>query len=133
MSTITSKQNDTLPKASLRQQLSFLNALPYDVVIKIVSFWTQQDCLTCMAVCRNWYHMIPQFTHNIWREIQLHSGDIHLDHQRRQRCLGGHVKRVVLLYMTPILLMQRLVDWDCTKVEDLGKIVVGNDDGFSQC
>ncbi|KAI8145173.1 hypothetical protein BJV82DRAFT_667073 [Fennellomyces sp. T-0311] len=108
------------------RQLSFMNVLHCDITIEIFSLLTQQDCLMCMSVCRDWYYAIPQYTQSAWKVLRLRQQDASKDHHRRERCLGSHVKRVVLQSVEDVdeerpssILMQRLVDWGCTKIESL--------------
>ena len=129
MGNASSRNIPALPKEAVDQQFSFLNALNYDIVTQIISYLTQQECLACMAVCRDWYHKIPQHSQNIWREIELVRKDVPVNHLRRQQCLGSHVKRVVILYVhsdkkrgSLTTLMQRLLDWKCTNIEYLGTV-----------
>ncbi|KAI8138341.1 hypothetical protein BJV82DRAFT_295314 [Fennellomyces sp. T-0311] len=92
MTTITGDDIVPVSKVPSAQQLSFMHTLHSDVAIEIFSYLSQQDCLTSMAVCRDWYHAIPQYTQKIWRELRFKEGDVRADNHRRQRCLGSHVK-----------------------------------------
>ena len=124
---MSSNYESNEPTNLLEQQLGFLSALYRDIVLEIFSYLTQQDCLTCMAVCRDWYATVPQYAQNIWKEIQLDRRDASIDHQRQQQCLGSHVKRVSITStsdkedLSSITLMQRLLDWKCTRIQSLGK------------
>ncbi|KAI8148007.1 hypothetical protein BJV82DRAFT_709694 [Fennellomyces sp. T-0311] len=100
--------------------------LPSDIVIEIVSYFSQQDCLTCMAVCRNWYETIPQYTQSVWKEVILDERYLSRTHHRRERCLGDHVESVIIrsteeqarqahLYM----LIQLLLDCGCSGIRSL--------------
>ena len=113
-----------------KRQLAFMSLLTFDVVADIFSYLSRMDCLTCMAVCRDWYKNIPQYTEYAGREIELRMLDASIKHRRRERCLGQHVKRVVLRNVTDgdskeslNILMQRLTQWNCTEIESLGKCI----------
>ena len=134
---MSSNSKSNGPRNLSKQQLGFLSALSSDIVLKIFSYLTQQDCLTCMAVCRDWYATVPQYSQDTWEELQLDWRDASIDHQRRQQCLGSHVKRVSIKSMSDkedlssITLMQRLLDWKCTRIQSLGKPekLTGNSSG----
>ncbi|KAI8137051.1 hypothetical protein BJV82DRAFT_636981 [Fennellomyces sp. T-0311] len=104
------------------EQLRFL-ALPSDIVLTVFSFMDQQDCLTCMAVCYDWYTVIPQYAQNAWKSLRLGENDIGKKDQCVIRCLGDHVKSVIFnnlendkdLYD----LMHQLLEWGCSAIESL--------------
>ncbi|KAI8148121.1 hypothetical protein BJV82DRAFT_654003 [Fennellomyces sp. T-0311] len=100
--------------------------LPSDIVFEIFSYLNKEDCLVCMAVCRDWYGFTPQYAQSIWMELQLDPRDLSVTHGRRERCLGSHVETVTI-GSTELLneesymyaLMQKLQDWGCTGVTSL--------------
>ena len=111
------------------RQLGFLAALPPDIIPEIFSSMNQRDCMTCLAVCRDWYQAVPQYTQDIWRTLKLDARDTDTNNGCLIRCLGTHVKNVILdslvseddVYHT----MQRLLDWGCINIHSFGK--------FHQC
>ncbi|KAI8137153.1 hypothetical protein BJV82DRAFT_718421 [Fennellomyces sp. T-0311] len=74
----------------------FMTALPFDIVSEIFSYLDQDDCLNSMAACRSWYDRVPIYSTQLWRKVQLETGDRRLKNQRFLRCLGPHVRKVVL-------------------------------------
>ncbi|KAI8142905.1 hypothetical protein BJV82DRAFT_111021 [Fennellomyces sp. T-0311] len=115
---------DTVADAEITvdKNLGFIGALPGDIVLKIFSHVSQQDCLTCMATCRAWDRAIPEYSQLTWKKLVIEPSDTYKNGQRRERCLGSHVKQVDI-YATEesqlYLLMQRLVNWGCTEIESL--------------
>ncbi|KAG2228332.1 hypothetical protein INT45_011124 [Circinella minor] len=75
-----------------------MNSLPFDIVNEIFSYLSQDDCINSMAVCRSWYERVPVYSFHLWRKIELLSGDqnTRLKNQRFLRCLGPHVRQVIL-------------------------------------
>ncbi|KAI9250961.1 hypothetical protein BDA99DRAFT_608253 [Phascolomyces articulosus] len=107
----------------------FVHDLPFDIISKIFSYLDQTECLTCMAVDRNWYYGVPHYVQSIWKTLEvLGSGDKALEeminNKRRKFCLGKHVKTIIFdtfgeeetnLYA----LMQYLLDCDCKQLETM--------------
>ena len=112
-------------------QLKFMNALPSDIIIEIFSFLTQQDSLTCMAVCRDWYDFIPQYAQDLWKELHLDLGDLLKDHKRREKLLGSHVESVVIKQGRTVVAkdvldassIHKLRAWGCTNIQFIGKTI----------
>ncbi|KAI9496578.1 hypothetical protein BDB00DRAFT_807881 [Zychaea mexicana] len=106
-------------------QLTMMELFPFDIVVAIFSHLSQQDCLNAMAVCRNWCDRIPQYTEDNWRALRLSRRDINgmLNHRRRSRCLGKHVKCVnicsIMKEHQVLAILRKLLAWGCTEIESL--------------
>ena len=101
----------------------FLEKLPYDI-ISYISYLDQEDARFCMSLCREWYHRIPQFTHAKWKTLRLDQKGIS---PFQKRNLGKHVKYVLFQDVEADLLskmMQKLLDYECTEIESLGKYYI---------
>ncbi|KAI8137035.1 hypothetical protein BJV82DRAFT_718482 [Fennellomyces sp. T-0311] len=113
---------DNFPKSLANQQFD-LTALPSDIIFEIFACLDQVDCLTCMAVCRDWHRTIPRCTRSTWKAIQLDIRDIQLQNKRQICCLGDHVKTVTLDMVEDdkdlFDLMHKLFEWGCTMIESL--------------
>ena len=70
----------------------FLRKLPYDIICNIFLYLDRQDCLNCMATCREWYDKVSQYTEDKWKTLQLGQDGIT---QRQERNLGKHVKHIL--------------------------------------
>ena len=104
-------------------RIGFLKKLSYDIISEIFLYLNQEDCLNCMATCREWYARIPQYTQANWETLHLDQNGIT---QPEERNLGKHVKHVLFYYMQADLLskmMQKLLDCGCTEIESLGKML----------
>ncbi|KAI8143299.1 hypothetical protein BJV82DRAFT_612224 [Fennellomyces sp. T-0311] len=104
------------------QQFGFLGTLPSDIILSIFAFFNQQDCLTCMAVCRDWYNVVPQYAKSAWTTIHVQRNDGITENVRQIRCLGNHVKNVTLEKLKEqdlCFIMHMLVEWGCTKIRYL--------------
>ncbi|KAI8142873.1 hypothetical protein BJV82DRAFT_612545 [Fennellomyces sp. T-0311] len=126
MTTVSGNDDHIIGEITTDDELGFMAALPADVVLEIFSLVSQQDCLRCMTVCRAWDNVIPQYMQHVWKQLTLGSSDAYKSYKRRERCLGNHVKHVILdaSSITPgkselYCLMQRLLDWECTAIESL--------------
>lgn len=105
-------------------RVDLLQSLPYDVVITILSFLTQQDCLRCLEVCREWSTLIPMYAREtVFREIQL--DEQHLDGSSRSnmhKFLGPHVDAVSFKKCHRL---DRVLDMlhakQCSNIQRLGK------------
>ncbi|KAI8136765.1 hypothetical protein BJV82DRAFT_675644 [Fennellomyces sp. T-0311] len=106
---------------SLPQHQVVWAALPSDIVMEIFSLLEQRDFLTCMAVCRDWYDFIPYCAKDVWAAVRFGVHDIRMENKRQIRCLGEHVKTVVLDTLAEDLynLMNKLFEWGCTKIKTL--------------
>ena len=108
----------------------FMAPLSNDIIFQIVAQLDQQDCLTTMAVCRDWYYTIPFFTLDIWKNVKLSESDASMNNRRLERCLGPHVKSVIIgprrgsaciQEEALIALLQKLFyQWECTNIQSLG-------------
>ena len=102
----------------------FLEKLPYDIISNIFLYLGQQDCLNCMATCCDWYDIIPQFTKANWKTLLLDKKGIS---QLQEQNFRKHVKRVLFQDVQGNLLskmMQKLLDYECTDIESLGKNII---------
>ncbi|KAI8138931.1 hypothetical protein BJV82DRAFT_628456 [Fennellomyces sp. T-0311] len=105
------------------QQLGYMAALHPDIILTVFGYLTQDDCLRCMAVCRDWYDMVPQYSQSLWKKVCLSGQNAHKENQRQILCLGDHVKIVILdtfddeqgLYRV----MHKLFKWGCTQLISL--------------
>ncbi|KAI8146797.1 hypothetical protein BJV82DRAFT_397991 [Fennellomyces sp. T-0311] len=52
-------------------QSSVLGELPFEIAARIFSYINQRECLTCMAVCRAWYSTVPQYSRDVWANINI--------------------------------------------------------------
>ncbi|KAI9250997.1 hypothetical protein BDA99DRAFT_563912 [Phascolomyces articulosus] len=118
---------------------TFINQLPFDIVTSIFSFLNQQECLTCMSVCRPWFDEIPQYTINNWKTVQLFPSrqdnsnsrsDIANDdlnpYYRLKYCLGNHLENVEFCGFSEeddqkklLMMMQMLIDCGCNQIQSL--------------
>ncbi|KAI8137032.1 hypothetical protein BJV82DRAFT_675196 [Fennellomyces sp. T-0311] len=118
--------DNTVSENESHRQLGFIATLPSDIVLEIFSHLNQQDCLTSMAVCRDWYAAIPEYTRSIWKDL-VFSERVARDHRRRELCLGSHVKNITIEPSEPgpvveqelRTLIHKLLDWGCTQVESI--------------
>ena len=104
--------------------IGFLKKLSYDIISNIFLYLDQQDCLNCMATCRDWYDHIPQYTEDNWETLQLNKNGVT---QLQERNLGRHVKHVLFYNVQADILsitMQRLLDCGCSEIESLGKNII---------
>ncbi|KAI8138075.1 hypothetical protein BJV82DRAFT_320772 [Fennellomyces sp. T-0311] len=111
----------------MTKQLGFISALPSDIVFEIFEYLNQRDCLACLTVCHDWYNIIPQYTQGIWKELRLDTRHASGDYQRLGRCLGRHVKHVIISRRNKQeqqieqeqlhSIMRKLIDWECIEVE----------------
>ena len=116
--------NDSPSQLQPDQHLGIMAILPSDIIFEIFSYLDQHDCLTYMAICRYWYAMVPEYAQEVWASVRFSTQDVLNENKRRIRCLGNHVKRVILdiqddeqaLYHT----MHKLHVWGCTGIEELG-------------
>ena len=98
----------------------FLKKNSYDIISNIFLYLSQQDCLNCMATCREWYDDIPQFTQANWKTLQLDNK--HGMTRRQERNLGKHLQHVSFEFVAEDVLskmIQRLLDCGCTEIESL--------------
>ncbi|KAI8137041.1 hypothetical protein BJV82DRAFT_661580 [Fennellomyces sp. T-0311] len=132
MTSSISNSTDPSTQPSLNLQLGFFTALHLDIVVDICSYFDQQDCLTCMAVCRSWYNMIPEYVQSSWATVRFTEKDIKMENKRQTRCLGKHVKRVILNKHKNEQVLHCLFDWGCTKIEHLefNQCQMNNHDAF---
>ncbi|KAI9248522.1 hypothetical protein BDA99DRAFT_524936 [Phascolomyces articulosus] len=98
--------------------------LPFDIVVKIISYLDQDDCLQCMQVSRSWNATIPQYAHNVWSHLLFSPALKYSVHNtKRQVFMGSHVKFVELRYLQDEHLfyetMQTLAEYNCTEIEHL--------------
>lgn len=77
-------------------QLVFKQAVPFEVLANIFGMLTQADCLRCMSVSRTWYNAVPLYTRHCFRTVILKGNRGQVNNIRFQKCLGPHVKSVVL-------------------------------------
>ena len=121
--------NLSIAETSTHHELGFMTALPSDIIPEIFSYLDQKSSLECMAVCRYWYDAVPQHVEKLWYSLRLHSRDAYMDHQRRERCVGKHVKEVVLEpprssfqveEQEVYILIQKVSEWGCTSIRKLG-------------
>ncbi|KAI8137052.1 hypothetical protein BJV82DRAFT_636983 [Fennellomyces sp. T-0311] len=120
---LCSDSNDLPLEPPPNDQLGFMAALHPDIVFEILSFLDQADCLTCMAVCRDWYQTIPKYSEGIWTILKFNARDVQEENQRQIRCLGEHVKSVSLDAFESesdvYYVLHKLFDWGCTKIKCL--------------
>ncbi|KAI8136934.1 hypothetical protein BJV82DRAFT_584145 [Fennellomyces sp. T-0311] len=114
--------SDTKSLTLSAQQFGFLTILPSDILLGIFMHLKQRDSLACMAVCRDWYHTIPQYTQSAWETLTLGARDVKMENKRRICCLGDHVKHVILvglksedIYHT----VEKLLTHGCARIESL--------------
>ncbi|KAI8137055.1 hypothetical protein BJV82DRAFT_584031 [Fennellomyces sp. T-0311] len=133
ITTSTTDVTNDSSNASHEQHKSSLLALPGDIVLEIFAHLSKQDCLRCMAVCRDWYNNVPEYTRNVWKELRLSNKTLS-NHGMIERFLGNHVKKLVIeprrqYYKERVeeielhSLLQKAVSWGCTEVESIGKTV----------
>ncbi|KAI8137054.1 hypothetical protein BJV82DRAFT_367035 [Fennellomyces sp. T-0311] len=117
-----------IAESTSHHEFGFMTALPSDLIPEVLSYLDQSDSLECMAVCRYWYDAIPQYAQNIWKEVHFRTRDAYMAHQRRERCLGRHVKGVVLEppessfqveEQEVHILIQKVLEYGCTNITSL--------------
>ena len=105
----------------------FINVLPFDIVTKIFSRLSQDDCLECMAVSRAMYRDVPCYSTSVWRKLWLGNQQL-IHHQRMARCLGPHVNQVTLASCRwedeAYAFLRMLVDRHCVDISSIGKIYI---------
>ncbi|KAI8140143.1 hypothetical protein BJV82DRAFT_624042 [Fennellomyces sp. T-0311] len=119
---MTHHQSNDPPRTSTIQ-LAFMAVLPLDVLLKLFSLIEQRDCLTCMTVCRDWFHSVPEYTKSLWKTIDIYTKSVSVSSTCWELCLGEHVRNVTLkafpkeqdLYN----ILQKLFDLRCTNIESL--------------
>ena len=125
--------NDTDAQVKSVAEYNILNVLPFDVVTNIFSYLAQEDCLTTMAVCKNWYDRVPGHSETLWKALKLGSYDMLMVNKRLGRCLGGHVKDVIMYFKEDdkkndrkqlCNMMQFLLDHRCTEIESIGIAII---------
>ena len=106
-------------------QHGFIGRLPLDILPTIFSYLNQHECLTCMAVCRAWLTIVPEYAKSVWSTLRLYPRDLQLRNQYRKLCLGSHVKRVYLTKFRSdqdlYRMVQKIIQWGCTHIESLSK------------
>ncbi|CDH57090.1 predicted protein [Lichtheimia corymbifera JMRC:FSU:9682] len=117
----TTTEPSSLPISS---RIDLLQSLPYDVVITILSFLTQQDCLRCLEVCREWCTLIPMYAREtVFREIQLDEQYLG-DNKSMHKFLGPHVDAVSFKKCHRL---DRVLDMlhakQCSNIQRLGKYI----------
>ena len=121
---------DPVPDSMLKRQLGFMGSLYSDILLMIFSYLDQRDCLTCMEVCQAWQDIVPQYSQSVWESISFSSRELSMDTQYLEQFLGDNVRSVVFngndgsdkLYH----MMQKLIDWNCNKIDLLGKKAVSS-------
>ncbi|KAI8137039.1 hypothetical protein BJV82DRAFT_636957 [Fennellomyces sp. T-0311] len=102
-------------------ELGFIGALPSEIITTIFFYLNRADCLTCMAVCRDWYHLIPQYVRNVWIKVTLCSHDI--QNMRLLRCLGDHIRTVTFYKLHAeeevFQSLKKLLERRCTSIKNL--------------
>lgn len=117
----TTTEPSSLPISS---RVDLLQSLPYDVVITILSFLTQQDCLRCLEVCREWCTLIPMYAREtVFREIRL--DEQHLDDNKSMhKFLGPHVDAVSFKKCHRLdRVLDMLQAKQCSNIQRLGKYI----------
>ena len=116
----------TLTKNS-SNTFSFINRLDFDIIVVIFSFLRQQDCLTCMTVCKDWYIRVPDYSFNNWKTLQFSGTNAltAINDRRLKICLGNHVNSVEFNLIKKEhqanFIIQKLLELGCHKINSLGK------------
>ena len=114
-------------------EYNILNVFPFDVITNIFSYVAQEECLTAMAVCRNWYDRVPVYSETLWKTLKLGGSDMLMINKRLGRCLEGHVKDVFICFKEDDKendgkklcgMMQFLLDHRCNEIESIGIAVI---------
>ncbi|KAI8146788.1 hypothetical protein BJV82DRAFT_397480 [Fennellomyces sp. T-0311] len=114
----------------------FIDSLPFEITVKVFSFLKQRDCLACMAVCRQWYTMVPLYSRDVWKELYISTNGIYEDSKRWEQCVGVHVEQVKFDYFDEeeelYDAMQRLIDCGCHQVRvlEFERCTVSSHDDF---
>ncbi|KAI8149859.1 hypothetical protein BJV82DRAFT_652143 [Fennellomyces sp. T-0311] len=106
-----------------RSEHLFLDKFPLEIATVIFSFLTQDDCVTCMSVCQQWYTIVPQCSQGVWKDLCISGIDTRVKDARWRLCIGEHVRSVkfckfredVYLYNT----MQQLINAECNQIKSL--------------
>ena len=120
--------NDVVQETGSVNNSLFNRFLPFDIMVSIISYLDQLDCLTCTEVCRSWHSAIPQYAQGPWDKLKISykkkSVQDLLTNKRWQQFLGGHVKHIVLQDFDNeqqlFQVIQKLIDLNCTETEHLG-------------
>ena len=100
------------------------NDLPFDIITSIFSFLDQEECINCMAVNRSWFHQVPIYTRDIWKQVRLSESDIRMPNYRRERCIRytNSVKLDSFREEEELhFIMNKLLIWGCDGIESLSK------------
>ena len=100
-------------------QSKFPSALPSDVVFEICSHLSQADCVQSMRVCRHWYLQLPLYVTDVWKQIVITPRSWKKSNQCLLRCLGPHVRDVVIQNVSMFAVLNRLKESDCV-IHSLG-------------
>ena len=96
-----------------------------EITIKIVSYLNQDECLTAMTVCREWYQNVPRYSKKVWEKVIMTKYDDIRPNRRKELCLGEHVKIAIFdKFVTGsniLSLMEKLIKLDCSQIESMGK------------
>ena len=102
-----------------------MSILPLELLPTIFSYLSQQDCVNSMAVCRDWYSLVPQYSQGVWEYLRISQRNVYKINKRWEKSVGEHVKKVVFLHILDenqlYQLMQKLYDCNCTKLKSIGK------------
>ena len=93
-----------------------------DVFTEIVSYVNQVDCIECMAVCRRWHKLIPQYGKEVWKELEISEKSWSKFNNAMSQCLS-HVEKVSFPNaQNPHKQLQRLERQGCN-IQSLGKLI----------
>ena len=101
-----------------------LNDLPYDIFVNIFSHLDQQDCITCMTVCRSWYSTAPQYFQDVWSTLRLSSNAVPNANKCWDFCIINFCRSILFdgysdkekLYEA----MERVAQLKCKNIETIG-------------
>ncbi|KAI8146710.1 hypothetical protein BJV82DRAFT_665671 [Fennellomyces sp. T-0311] len=105
-----------------RETTRFLHPLPTEIIVEIASYLNQQDCLTCMAVCRSWYLTVPQYLQSVWKELKVSTRTFPKGNSRWERCVRDYTKSIELGdydYHRLGSIIQMLVDCQFREIDSL--------------
>ncbi|KAI8139633.1 hypothetical protein BJV82DRAFT_716542 [Fennellomyces sp. T-0311] len=91
----------------------FPTSLPPEVVLRIVSFLDQHDCLQCLQVCRHWHSEMPLYTTDLWKEVVISPACWSTMNSCLIRSLGVHTQKLSISDMDVFSILHRFKKLKC--------------------
>ncbi|KAG2220795.1 hypothetical protein INT45_012464 [Circinella minor] len=100
----------------IENNLTLFNRLTSDIILDIIKFLSQKDCLQCMQVCREWYTILPTFTQELWSTLIIKGTRQSIKQTLWLQFVGDHVQNITFLIWKErdlYHIMQKLIDRNC--------------------